>query len=244
MVPYIPNALTLANLFCGCVAVVLLLQGPYYMCTALITALSLILDFLDGAVARLLNVKSLMGRELDSLADMVSFGLVPGVIVFTFLKDNSLQELHFSGYPLHFSGYPWMAFLIPLFTALRLAYFNLDKSQSENFKGLPTPANALFFIGLTIVSPGAPGYDWIREITSSPMSMLTLIFFSCYLLVSKIPMFSLKFKSFYWEENKHRYLFLILSGLFLIVLRASALSCIVILYIMISIFFKKIALIL
>ncbi|XOD67335.1 MAG: CDP-alcohol phosphatidyltransferase family protein [Flavobacteriales bacterium Tduv] len=232
MVRYLPNALTLSNLFCGCVAVVLLLKGPYYMCAAFMIAFSLIFDFLDGAVSRLLNVKSLIGKELDSLADMVSFGLAPGVIVFTFLNDKSLQG---GGG----ASYAWMAFFIPLFSALRLAHFNLDNVQSENFKGLSTPANALFFIGLTIISPGTPGYDWIREIISSPILILILIFFSCYLLASKIPMFSLKFKSFSWAENKHRYLFLMLSGLLLIVLRTSALSCIIILYIIFSIFFKK-----
>ncbi|XCI74881.1 MAG: CDP-alcohol phosphatidyltransferase family protein [Flavobacteriales bacterium] len=228
---HLPNVLTLANLFCGCIATVLLLEGPYYTWAALMTAFSLIFDFLDGLFARILHAKSPMGKELDSLADIVSFGLVPGIIVFTFLKNDLGKD--------HFLEYAWAAFFITLFSAWRLAHFNLDIYQNENFKGLATPVNTLFFMALTITKSEDPGYALIQTIINSPILILTITFISCYLLVSTIPMFSLKFKSFSWNENKHRYIFLVLAGLFLIILRSSALPCIIILYIITSIFCEK-----
>lgn len=193
---------------------------------------SLVFDFLDGLIARIFNINNPIGKELDSLADMISFGLVPGIIIFTILQNNCLL------YP-QFSNYIWISFLIPLFSALRLANFNLYSYKDQNFKGLATPINTIFFISLTIIRSQDPGYILIQLIINNPILIIMLIFFSCFLLVSKISFFSFKFKSFSWKENKYHYLFLILSILCLIILRSSSFICIVLLYIIFSILFKK-----
>lgn len=228
----LPNLLTLANLFCGCIAVVILLREADYERVALLTFTSLILDFFDGFSARLLKEQSALGGELDSLADLVSFGLVPALIVFNFLEESS------STYP-SFSLYKWSAFTIVLCSAWRLANFNLDKTQRHDFKGLATPANALFFTGISIVTPQDTGYNCWKLILTSPVLLSLTLFLSCILLVSKVPMFSLKFSSALWRENFPRYIFLILASLLFISLGLAALPWVIVLYILVSLLYKK-----
>ncbi|WP_103327582.1 CDP-alcohol phosphatidyltransferase family protein [Bacteroidetes bacterium endosymbiont of Geopemphigus sp.] len=229
---HLSNLLTLANLFCGCIAVVLLLRRPDYEKVALLSFVSLILDFFDGFLARLLNEKSQLGGELDSLADLVSFGLVPALIVFNFLEESTFI------YP-SFSLCKWSAFAIVLCSAWRLANFNLDKTQRHDFKGLATPANALFFTGISIVTPEHIGYNCWKFILSSPVLLFLMLFFSCILLVSKFPMFSLKFSSTLWSENFPRYIFLTLASLLFISLRLAAIPWVIVLYILLSLLYKK-----
>ncbi len=197
---HIPNAITCCNLFSGCVAVTMAFQGLFEWALAFIV-LGAVFDFFDGMAARLLNVSSPMGVEMDSLADDVTFGFAPAAMVYVYMK--SLL------YPLFLEPVveylPYLAFLIAVFSAVRLAKFNIDKRQSVSFIGLPTPANALFWASL-VVGAG----HWLgNEIHSGWIIMIGLIFLSSYLMVSEIPMFSLKFKSLSWRRNKVRYIFLL-----------------------------------
>jgi CDP-diacylglycerol--serine O-phosphatidyltransferase len=202
---HVPNAITCLNLFSGCIAVVMAFRGLFFY-ALLFVILAAVFDFFDGFAARLLHASSPIGKELDSLADMVSFGVAPSVVVFT-----QLSWLDGAGKFL-----PFGAFLIAVFSALRLAKFNVDDRQTTSFIGLATPANALFFMGLfAIVDPLTPVASYlephrglIHPILFQPaVVMLLVVFFSC-LLVSEIPMFSLKFKNLHYKDNALRYIFL------------------------------------
>ena len=230
---HVPNAITCLNLFSGCIAVVMAFRGLFFY-ALLFVILAAVFDFFDGFVARLLHASSPIGKELDSLADMVSFGVAPSVVVFT-----QLSWLDGAGKFL-----PFGAFLIAVFSALRLAKFNVDDRQTTSFIGLATPANALFFMGLfAIVDPLTPVASYlephrglIHPILFQPaVVMLLVVFFSC-LLVSEIPMFSLKFKSFRWEDNRVRFIFLGLSLILLVTLQFVALPFIILLYLLLSVF--------
>lgn len=230
---HVPNAITCLNLFSGCIAVVMAFRGLFFY-ALLFVILAAVFDFFDGFAARLLHASSPIGKELDSLADMVSFGVAPSVVVFT-----QLSWLDGAGKFL-----PFGAFLIAVFSALRLAKFNVDDRQTSSFIGLATPANALFFMGLfAIVDPLTPVASYlephrglIHPILFQPaVVMLLVVFFSC-LLVSEIPMFSLKFKSFRWEDNRVRFIFLGLSLILLVTLQFVALPFIILLYLLSSVF--------
>ena len=198
---HIPNTITCCNLFSGCIACVMALEGSF------ITALFFIVlgatfDFFDGMVARLLKVSSPLGVQMDSLADDVTFGLAPAAIVFSFMRTLPLPA-----FLLAVGDYlPYYAFLIAVFSAIRLAKFNIDTRQKSTFIGLPTPANALFWASLVAGLGG-----WITELNAGWLFMMGLITLFSYLLVSNIAMFSLKFKSLRWRSNKIRYIFLMCS---------------------------------
>jgi CDP-diacylglycerol--serine O-phosphatidyltransferase len=188
MKKHIPNFITCLNLFSGCVAAYLAFKGNYQGAFIAIL-LAAVFDFMDGFAARLLKAYSSMGKELDSLADMVSFGLAPGAIVFSLLGETGINE-----------WLPFFAFLIPVFSGLRLAKFNIDDRQSSSFLGLPVPANAIFWSGIV--------YSFSPFLMNNVWLFLILIVVFSYLLVSKIPMFSLKFKNVTWKDNRIQYLFL------------------------------------
>lgn len=217
MSKYIPNFITCLNLFCGVLAIYFALQAQYQV-VAVCVVLAATFDFLDGLCARLLGAYSELGKQLDSLADMLSFGAVPGFISFALLCDVqnlSIQvkdwtELLNPSYIMAMS-----AFLIPVFSGLRLAKFNIDTRQSENFIGLPTPANGLFF---TIVAYYYTlGSDTgLYHVIFSPWVLLVLIVVMSLLLVAELPMLSLKMKSVSWKSNKARYL--LVAGLCLLIL--------------------------
>lgn len=198
---HIPNTITCCNLFSGCIACVMALQG-YYGTALLFIVIGAVFDFFDGMVARLLKVSSPLGLQMDSLADDITFGLAPATIVFSFLGTLSLPAFltPVAAY------FPYVAFLIAVFSALRLAKFNIDTRQKSTFLGLPTPANALFWASL-VAGLG----DWVAELNAGWLFIVGLIFLFSYLLVSDIPMFSLKFKSLRWRSNKIRYIFLIFT---------------------------------
>lgn len=219
---HIPNAITCANLFSGCIGIVYAFNGALEM-AAYFVLLSGIFDFFDGFAARLLNVKSNIGKELDSLADMVSFGFLPGVVMFQLLAQ--------SNYP---SPYlPYMGFIITVFSALRLAKFNIDTRQTEDFIGLNTPMNTLFIVSLPFIQK-----DYPLVISSAPLlAGLTLLL--SWLLVSEIRIFSLKFSSAGWQQNKIKYLFLILSALLIPFLKFLAVPFILVLYIGLSLLHFK-----
>lgn len=199
---HIPNAITCCNLFSGCVASVMAFNGRFDLAMAFIV-LGAVFDFFDGMVARLLRVSSPLGVQMDSLADDVTFGFAPAAIVFSYMKDVLYYPSYLGCVAVII---PYLAFLIAVFSACRLAKFNVDTRQTNTFIGLPTPANALFWSSL-ITGAG----HWIFTLNAGWVLVSGLILISSYLLVSEIPMFSLKFKNFSWRCNKTRYIFLVVA---------------------------------
>ncbi len=193
MKKHIPNTITCLNLISGCVATYFAFLSDYRM-ALLFIVIGAVFDFFDGMSARLLHVSSPIGKELDSLADDITFGFAPSAIVFSFL----------SSYHVHLLFVPFLAFVMAAFSALRLAKFNLDERQALGFIGLPTPANALFW-GSLIVSAG----DWLQSSPYLYYGVVCGVFISSYLLVSEIPMFALKFKTWGWKGNEVKYIFLL-----------------------------------
>lgn len=219
----IPNALTCSNLLSGCVAISFAFNGDIKT-AFLFIILGAVFDFFDGMVARLLHVSSSLGKELDSLADIISFGLAPSMMVFCELKQlNCPSFLESIEHIL-----PYCAFLIAAFSALRLAKFNIDERQTTTFIGLPTPANALFWGGLLLLQ---------SDYKSTPtfyMMILILVFISSYLLVAEVPMFSLKFNIKNWKENRLCIFFVAVSALILFILSLPALAIIITWYIILG----------
>jgi CDP-diacylglycerol--serine O-phosphatidyltransferase len=218
---HIPNTITCLNLISGCIATYWAFQGDYQL-ALLFIIIGAVFDFFDGMTARLLHVSSPIGKELDSLADDITFGFAPSAIVFSFL---SPLTSHIS--PL----IPYLAFVMAAFSALRLAKFNLDERQALGFIGLPTPANALFWgslvVGLEESGSFVAANNW--------WAILLLMFFSCYLLVSEIPMFALKFKTWGWKGNEIKYIFLITCIPLLLLLGVSGIAAIIAWYIILSV---------
>jgi len=193
----IPNSLTLANLICGCLASVEALAS-HQVNAAWFILLAAAFDLLDGFAARLLRVNSDLGKELDSFSDMVSFGLAPALIMYSYLTKASHDE--------------WLMYsfvLMPVCAAVRLARFNLEVEGKSSFRGLPSPANAMIICSIPILA--ANGWDVVVSITQSPAVLVAIIAALSLLMISKIPMLSLKFKNFGWRENKLRYLFIVAS---------------------------------
>ena len=221
----IPNTITCCNLISGCIATLSAFMGEIHMALLWII-IGAIFDFFDGMSARLLHVSSPIGKELDSLADDITFGMAPAAIVF--------YEMGIMEYPAFLAPVqpymPFVAFLIAAFSALRLAKFNLDERQAMGFIGLPTPANALFW-GALLVGAG----DFIIENTTWMFPVvIVMILLSCWLLVSEIPMFALKFKHWGWKGNEVKYLFLITCVPLLIVFGVTAFAIIIAWYVLLS----------
>ncbi len=217
---HIPNTITCCNLISGCIATFWAFQGRCDL-ALLFIVIGAVFDFFDGMSARLLGVSSPIGKELDSLADCITFGFAPSAIVYEYLRPDT--EL-----------LPFIVFIMAAFSALRLAKFNLDERQALGFIGLPTPANALFW-GSLIVGAG----DWMKSapFISSNLSLVILAgsFISCYLLVAEIPMFALKFKHWGWKGNEIKYIFLLTCIPLLAFLGISGLAAIIAWYIILSI---------
>lgn len=221
---HIPNALTCLNLFSGCIAGVMAFESRYEL-ALLFIIISAVFDFFDGLAARALGAHSTIGKDLDSLADDVSFGVAPSLIVFSLFKEMP--------YPAYMEGtatwLPYSAFLISVFSALRLAKFNNDTRQTTSFIGLPVPANALFWASLVA------GYHPILTGGSvHPLGLLVLVCLFSWLLVSEIPMFSLKFKNLSWKDNKVSFIFLLFCILFLVTLQVRGFATCIVWYILLS----------
>lgn len=226
---HIPNIITCSNLLSGCVATMFAFEGLYPFAFAFIIA-GAVFDFFDGLTARALKVSSPIGKELDSLADVITFGFAPSAMVYSWLRECADVNLDM----LLAFAMPFFAFLIAAFSALRLAKFNVDERQTSSFIGLPTPANALFWGGLilgshdiVVVNP----YGW--------MLVIALVMLFSYLLVAEIPMFSLKFKSLAWKANRTAYIFLLVSITLLILLGFKGLSAVIGWYIILSVLTQK-----
>lgn len=238
MKKHIPNFITLLNLFFGVLAIIYAVKGML-AATALFIGLAALMDFLDGLAARILNVSSEIGKELDSLADVVSFGVAPGLIAFG-LIDMSEGTLPIAGVNL----LPYFGLLIPVFSALRLARFNIDTTQSNSFKGLPVPANALFFASLPLV--GVPVFfekTLLHQVLSAVIEngwlvIVVLLLFS-FLLISPFRLFSLKFNNISWETHKIQLVFIVISLILLIVFNFAAVPVIIIVYIILSVLFYR-----
>ena len=220
MKKHIPNTITCCNLISGCIATWFAFQGDFNMALLMIIV-GAVFDFFDGMVARLLGVSSPIGKELDSLADDITFGFAPSAIVFEYLRPES--EL-----------LPFIVFVMAAFSALRLAKFNLDERQALGVIGLPTPANALFW-GSLIAGAG----EWMKSapFISSNLSLVILagVFISCYLLIAEIPMFALKFKHWGWKGNEIKYIFILSCVPILLLLGLFGLAVIIAWYVILSV---------
>ncbi len=233
----LPNALTLVNLLAGCFAVVFIFSYQWDYVPYCVVV-SLLADFLDGFAARFTKNSTEIGKELDSLADMVSFGLVPGAIVFQLLLQ--LNEGNTASTPTTVLILSAPGFLITLFAALRLAKFNLDTRQSDGFIGLATPAATIFVVGYMLVFLHGLPYLGMAMNAHASLILYGISLVLPVLMIAEIPMFSFKFKSFGWKGNEIRYLFIILSVVLLLTLKLAAISLVIVLYIIISVILKLI----
>jgi CDP-diacylglycerol---serine O-phosphatidyltransferase len=288
----LPNIITLLNLLCGCMAIVFAFNGNLVW-AAYLVGIAAVLDFLDGFVARALKQFSPIGKDLDSLADMVTFGVVPGVVMFQMMQfcimgqigmnyandamthlyqmnqvapqqSGNLSVSSITDFSL-LKSLPYSAFLITLFSALRLAKFNNDTRQSDSFIGVPTPANSILICSLPLIAHSyygifsgkmpedfshIGGYMAMAGMGIDPASMMPglnsslhyMIYFliaitllMSFLLISEIPLFALKVKGFGWKENKIRYIFLVIALIMLVFLKFIALPLIIVLYILMSV---------
>ncbi|MFT5858061.1 MAG: CDP-diacylglycerol--serine O-phosphatidyltransferase [Flavobacteriaceae bacterium] len=256
----LPNLFTAANLISGCLAILLAVSGRIDLAPFAIFA-GAFFDFLDGFLARKLHVSSEMGKQLDSLADMVTFGVAPGVIMMAvILNSQFLLELRmadlfivhewsggFNSLAAWLNGVidgrstyylPFVGLIIPFFSLFRLAKFNLDTRQAESFIGVPTPASTIFFmsfpLAMVYMPPSGSTMTAMYEVVFNPYVLSGLILAMSLLLVSEVPLFSLKVKGFGWKENGVRYPFLLISLGLIIVFKAWSLALIVFLYLILS----------
>lgn len=237
---YIPNALTLLNLLSGSIAVIYAVNSNF-SAAAFFVFLGIFFDFFDGFAARKLQVQSDLGLQLDSLADMVTSGLVPGIVMYkllnlsestwTYVGSNSTGDSIFGISEI--AVFPLFGLAITLASSYRLAKFNLDEDQQSYFKGLPTPANALLILSLPLIIE-FQNNDIINSIILNKWFLIVLTLFSCYILNSNVKLFALKFKEWSFKGNATRYIFLILCIVLLIVLHFAAIPIIILTYIIMS----------
>lgn len=220
----IPNTLTCLNLFSGCIASVMALKGQYDY-ALLFIIIGAVFDFFDGLAARVLHAYSPIGKDLDSLADDISFGAAPAFIVFSLFK-----EMHYpAGWEGIYAVFPYIAFFIAVFSGLRLAKFNNDTRQTSSFIGLPVPANALFWASLV-----AGSHSFLVSEHFHPLYLALMVCLFSGLLVSEIPMFSLKFKNLSWKDNKVSFTFLLVCIPLLIFFKVSGFAAVIVWYILLS----------
>ena len=238
---YIPNALTTLNLLSGLISLTLMYEGKYAP-AAVFIFVAAFFDFLDGNAARILKAHSELGKQLDSLADMVSFGVAPGMMIFLMLSSHCSGSSNFVE---KMQIAPYFALLIPVCSALRLAKFNIDLRQEVNFIGMPTPAIGIFFASVPLVLYVQPNmlslvrFDFLVTFFSNPRILTILIVFFSYLLISDFRIFSMKFKSRAWKGNQLRFILLICAVILLFLFFLSAIPMIIVLYVLISIFFQS-----
>ncbi len=235
MKKHLPNAVTCLNLLCGCLALTNIFAGRLDV-GAYFVAAAAVADFADGLLARALRVSSAIGKDLDSLADMVSFGVVPGAMLFGLLGQAAQLVGDFSegATPIGFWFWlPYVGFLVTIFSALRLAKFNNDTRQTTSFIGLPTPACTLVVASLPLIL--SHDQFGLKDIILNPWFLLGLTVLLSGLLVAELPLFALKFKNLSWGDNRRRFLFLLLAAGLLLGLRAAAVPLIVLLYVLLSV---------
>ncbi|WP_298880729.1 CDP-alcohol phosphatidyltransferase family protein [uncultured Polaribacter sp.] len=236
---HIPNLLTLGNLFCGTIATILAVNGNFTG-AGLFVILGIIFDFFDGFAARLLNVTGELGKQLDSLADMVTSGVVPGIIMFKLLSTNNklgsfsenTEFMSWSGF--QFEPIQILGLLLTLGACYRLAKFNIDTRQSDSFIGLPTPAMSLFVISLPLILEYSD-IEFVHQLITNNYFLISITVVLTYLMNAEIPLFSLKFKDFSVKNNLMKYLFLLASLLMITFLEYISIPLIIILYVALSV---------
>lgn len=224
---HIPNIITLLNLFCGCIAMVFVAELNFEMAFFFVS-LGIFLDFFDGFFARLFKVAGPLGLQLDSLADMVTSGVVPGFVMFSMMENSSNPNHYFS----------FLGFIIALGSCYRLANFNIDTRQTDSFIGLPTPANALFILSLPLVLKYSDSLV-LLEILTNYWVLLGITLFSAFILNAEIPLFSLKIKDFTFKKNALQIVFLSLCVLLLIFFQYLAIPLVIITYVLLSVINNK-----
>jgi CDP-diacylglycerol---serine O-phosphatidyltransferase len=237
---HIPNFITCLNVVSGSLAVLLAIKGELTTSVVFIIVAS-IFDFLDGMAARLLKAYSSMGKELDSLADMISFGLAPGALMMVMMEyalfGVNVRAENFSDLSTWEITCLSASLLIPVFSALRLAKFNIDTRQTASFIGLPTPANALLIAALALITEHGR-YDVLDTFILQPVVLLLITIIMSLLLVSELPMFALKFKNLSWTDNKIRFIFLTLSAVLILVFNIYGIAASIVSFIFISVILK------
>ncbi|WP_200882306.1 CDP-alcohol phosphatidyltransferase family protein [Polaribacter sp. Hel1_85] len=236
---HIPNLITLGNLFCGTIATILAVEGNFVL-AGLFVVIGILFDFFDGFAARLLNVTGELGKQLDSLADMVTSGVVPGIIMFNLLSTNnkfgsfseSTEFMSWSGF--QFEPIQILGLLLTLGACYRLAKFNIDTRQSDSFIGLPTPAMSLFVISLPLIQEYS-NIEFVQNLITNNYFLIAITILLTYLMNAEIPLFSLKFKEYSVKNNLMKYLFLVTSLLMIIFLHYISIPLIIIIYVVLSI---------
>lgn len=223
MKKHIPNFITLLNLFSGCIALVYATEGNYMM-AFIFVSLGIFFDFFDGFFARLFKVEGELGLQLDSLADMVTSGVVPGFVMFKMLSEYS-----------NFEYLPYLGFIITLGSCMRLAKFNIDTRQTDSFIGLPTPANALFILSLPLVVHTAD-FEFAVTALTNVWVLLGISALSAYILNAELPLFSLKIKNFSFAKYKLQIFFLLLTVILLAVFNILGVPLVIITYVLLSVF--------
>jgi len=235
MKKHIPNAITCLNLFTGCVAVYIIFQASPGDLSSLefaayLVGLAAVFDFLDGLVARVLHAYSEIGKQLDSLADMVSFGVVPGAILFKLMQKSALADPNTTLVEAEIM--PFAAFLIIIFSALRLAKFNIDTRQTTSFIGVPTPANTILIASLPLIL--ADDRFNLSGIILNYYVLLGLTLVMSFLMIAEVPLFALKFRNLSWKENAKPFIFILLVLPLLFILKYAAIPVIIALYVLLS----------
>jgi len=244
MIKQIPNIITSLNLLCGCVAIMFAVSGDLVSASFFAFA-GIFLDFFDGLAARVLNAQSQVGLQLDSLADVVTSGVLPGIVMVQLLSEaltgtsldigtifsDTANSTSIESY------LPFIGLLIAVASGYRLAKFNVDTRQTTSFIGLPVPANTLLILSLPLIISFQASQQ-ITEVILTPWFLIIITLVSCVLLNAEIPLFGLKFKTWNFKDNAVRYLFLIASILLLVVLKFIAIPIIIFSYILVSLFWK------
>lgn len=226
MKKHIPNFITLLNLFSGCIALVFAMQGDF-LNAFIFVSLGIFFDFFDGFFARILKVQSPLGVQLDSLADMITSGVVPGFVMFKMLSEYSVNEF-----------LPYFGFIITLGSCMRLAKFNIDTRQTDSFIGLPTPANALFILSLPLVILHTE-FSWVIDLLTDVWVLFGISILSTFMLNAELPLFSLKIKNFSFAKYKLQIFFLVLSLALLIGFKFLGVPLIILSYVLLSFLFKE-----
>jgi len=236
----IPNFITCLNVLSGSLAVLFAIKGNLTVSVILIIAAA-VFDFFDGMAARLLKAYSPMGKELDSLADMISFGLAPGMLMMVMLEYSlfgiNVRAENFASLSAWEIACISTSLLIPIFSALRLAKFNIDTRQTSSFIGLPTPANALFISALALITEHGK-YDRLDAFILQPVVLLVITIGMSLLLVSELPMFSLKFKNLSWADNRVQFIFLAISIALILAFNIYGIAGSIFSFILISVFLR------
>ena len=232
---HIPNTITLLNLLAGLLALIHAFNGNYNEAFSLV-CLGIFFDYWDGFFARIWKVQSPIGLQLDSLADMVTSGVVPGLVMYKMLADiqENQSQYNLTEDTYYMGVVPYLGFLITLASCYRLAKFNVDSRQTESFIGLPTPANALLIMSIPMIQFHSE-FEWLVDFLSNPYVLVGITVLSSYLLNAEIPLFSLKVKSFSWEKYKMQVVFLIISLILIVLLEFIAIPIIILLYVILSV---------